>query len=369
MVLNIGEKIKMLRKQQNVTQEKLADYLSISYQAVSKWENGSALPDITLVPGIANFFGVSSDELLGMREDENIEELKQYENMYQENNRLGRVLDNIKLSRKVLAKYPRNYQWMLNLSYALVQYTATKEQEQYSKENGFMEEAISLCEKIREDCTIDSFRQGATQILCYNYPQIGKTDKAIELANEMPEMIISKEALLSRIYTGEEKIKQNQENLIQMIDMCCGIFVELSSDRVLGKDLSFEDKIKFIEASNTLYQTIFQNDEDSLFYACRLCRNYKRLAELWCATGDNTIVMNYLLLAEKTARVYDECSKLGKQKYKSIFANRCTYNPKNSGKNWEGTELSMLYHRTTESVFNNLRDIPEFIELQKRLKQ
>lgn len=39
-MLKIGEKIKELRKSQDVTQEKLADYLNISYQAVSKWENG-----------------------------------------------------------------------------------------------------------------------------------------------------------------------------------------------------------------------------------------------------------------------------------------------------------------------------------------
>lgn len=46
-MLKIGEKIKELRKSQDVTQEKLADFLNISYQAVSKWENGLAMPDIT----------------------------------------------------------------------------------------------------------------------------------------------------------------------------------------------------------------------------------------------------------------------------------------------------------------------------------
>ena len=40
MMLNIGKRIKDLRKSQDVTQEKLADYLNISYQSVSKWENG-----------------------------------------------------------------------------------------------------------------------------------------------------------------------------------------------------------------------------------------------------------------------------------------------------------------------------------------
>ena len=63
-MLNIGEKIKELRKAQGVTQEKLAEYLHISYQAVSKWENGLALPDLTLMPALSNFFGVSADYLL-----------------------------------------------------------------------------------------------------------------------------------------------------------------------------------------------------------------------------------------------------------------------------------------------------------------
>ena len=62
MALKICEKIKFLRNRQNITQEKLAAYLNISYQAISKWENGIALPDITLVPKISNFFGISADE-------------------------------------------------------------------------------------------------------------------------------------------------------------------------------------------------------------------------------------------------------------------------------------------------------------------
>ncbi len=81
-MLKIGEKIKELRKAQDITQEKLADYLNISYQAVSKWENGLALPDITLVPQLANFFGVSADELLGITKPEQSQELKEYEKRY-----------------------------------------------------------------------------------------------------------------------------------------------------------------------------------------------------------------------------------------------------------------------------------------------
>ena len=183
-MLKIGEKIKELRKSQDVTQEKLADYLNISYQAVSKWENGLALPDITLLPQLAIFFGVTVDELLGVTKPEQSQELTQYEKQYFKFGREGKVLEKIELCREVLSKYPRNYQWMINLAYALVSYGATKEQQEYRKEHKFIEEAIGLCEKVLEDCTIDSIRHSAIQILCYNYPDIGKKAQAKGLYSE-----------------------------------------------------------------------------------------------------------------------------------------------------------------------------------------
>ena len=204
-MLKIGQIIKGLRKKQDVTQEKLAAYLNISYQAISKWENGTALPDITLIPQIANFFGVTSDELLGMKDSTETEELKEYENVYQRNNRNGKVLDNINLAGEVLKKHPRNYQWMLNLAYPLTQCTSTKEQIAYAKENVFLQEAVDICERILEDCTIDSIRHSAIQILCYNYPLLGKTEKALTLAETMPDIWICKEELLSKIYNGEKR--------------------------------------------------------------------------------------------------------------------------------------------------------------------
>ena len=62
-MIKLGEKIKSLRKQQNISQEVFAGYLGVSFQAVSKWENGNTMPDVTLIPAIASFFGVSTDEL------------------------------------------------------------------------------------------------------------------------------------------------------------------------------------------------------------------------------------------------------------------------------------------------------------------
>ncbi len=62
--MNLADKLKALRKAKNVSQEKIAEYLGVSYQAVSKWENGVTSPDISLLPAIARYFGITVDELL-----------------------------------------------------------------------------------------------------------------------------------------------------------------------------------------------------------------------------------------------------------------------------------------------------------------
>ncbi|MBR3999990.1 MAG: helix-turn-helix transcriptional regulator, partial [Clostridia bacterium] len=65
MKLYIGENLKRLRNEKSVTQDTLAEYLGVTYQAVSRWENGQAYPDIELLPELARFFEVSLEELMG----------------------------------------------------------------------------------------------------------------------------------------------------------------------------------------------------------------------------------------------------------------------------------------------------------------
>ncbi|MGN1344604.1 MAG: helix-turn-helix domain-containing protein [Traorella sp.] len=62
--MNIGKTIADLRKQKNMTQSEVADVLGVTYQAVSKWERDESLPDIALLPAIADLFGISIDQLL-----------------------------------------------------------------------------------------------------------------------------------------------------------------------------------------------------------------------------------------------------------------------------------------------------------------
>lgn len=59
----IGLKIRYLRKQHNITQKDLAKSLCVTSQAISKWENGKNMPDISVLPMVARLFGISMDEL------------------------------------------------------------------------------------------------------------------------------------------------------------------------------------------------------------------------------------------------------------------------------------------------------------------
>ena len=60
-------RISELRKAKGISQQDLAGVLGVSFQSVSKWETGATMPDITLLPAIAEYFEVSVDELLGLK--------------------------------------------------------------------------------------------------------------------------------------------------------------------------------------------------------------------------------------------------------------------------------------------------------------
>ena len=76
MNLKIGEKIRELRLQHKMTQDQLADRLGVSYQSISRWENGITYPDIEFLPAIANYFSVSLDYLMGQDEVEKRKKIK-----------------------------------------------------------------------------------------------------------------------------------------------------------------------------------------------------------------------------------------------------------------------------------------------------
>ena len=67
MNIKIGAIIKKLRAENNITQDTLATAIGVTPQAISRWESEGGYPDIELLPALADFFSVSTDELLGYK--------------------------------------------------------------------------------------------------------------------------------------------------------------------------------------------------------------------------------------------------------------------------------------------------------------
>ena len=156
MELMIGERIKKYRKEREMTQEALAQALSLSPQSVSKWECGDGYPDITLLPALANFFEVTVDELIGNDEISAAEDIQ---------NNYFNVVDSLsseeslKLSLKYHKKYPRHWHIANALMYEITRY----HREKIDEYKPMLEE---ICDKILKECTDSVIRRNAIESMC-----------------------------------------------------------------------------------------------------------------------------------------------------------------------------------------------------------
>ena len=75
--MKLGLTISKLRKEKGMTQEELAEKVNVSAQAVSKWENDISMPDISVLPVLAEIFDVSIDELLAREKVSKVEILEE----------------------------------------------------------------------------------------------------------------------------------------------------------------------------------------------------------------------------------------------------------------------------------------------------
>ncbi|MGG6439786.1 helix-turn-helix domain-containing protein [Saccharococcus caldoxylosilyticus] len=91
-MMDLGERLKYLRKQQHWTQEQLAQYLNISRSQISKWENGDLLPDVQSLQKLSNLYNVSIDFLIG-RDSSKKELLREVRRWYQTDDISEKTLD------------------------------------------------------------------------------------------------------------------------------------------------------------------------------------------------------------------------------------------------------------------------------------
>ena len=163
---NIGQKIKELRKKNDLTQEKLADYLGVTYKSVSKWECGLTTPDLSLIGPLTKILQVSADELLGLTSEDTDTEREKYDRALQKYYDCEVTQLNYAWARAAVIDFPDNYRYMEWLAYAEY-YLAFEE---YQKANGsgsveFMNEmtdnALRRYETIIEKCSEQELKRKA----------------------------------------------------------------------------------------------------------------------------------------------------------------------------------------------------------------
>ena len=210
MKLNIGSKIKLLRKQRGLTQEQLAEALGISFQAISKWENGIALPDITLAPALASYFGVTMDELF----EYNLRETEEKINSICKEAFMCRNDDPIK-SRAILEEglksYPDNDILLNNLLYVM----------DYKYEP---DEVIRIANKLIDLTMHEDVKYDALRCLADAYKQKGDMESAEAAIELIPEIYFSKLSVAAWILTGKKQYDAAEkqkwiafEDLLQMM--------------------------------------------------------------------------------------------------------------------------------------------------------
>ncbi len=211
MNLLIGENIKRIRRERDLTQEEVAAHLGISFQSISKWERGDGYPDITMLPTLANYFGISVDDLLGMSEIAKSDRYNEINVIWTENNQKELHNENVVLMRQALKTFPNNALLLVQLSTSLEKLDGTDDEKLKN-----LRESIAIQEQILRYGE-DSEVRGATLFnICFAYWKIGEYEKALEQAKKLPNLYKARENALVYFLEGEAKHKIAKEALIPL---------------------------------------------------------------------------------------------------------------------------------------------------------
>ena len=203
MELNIGKRLRQLRRERELTQEEVANHLGISFQAISKWERGEGYPDITLLPLIANYFSVSVDWLLDMNGIEAKARYDDINRIWEENRVHGRHSENIELMREALREYPNDPLLLVQLSASLERFAREAASEAEKLE--YVRQSVDVQERILHYCDDCEVRGATMYNICFSYEKLGMHEKAVEQAKKLPNLYKARENALAALLTGEEK--------------------------------------------------------------------------------------------------------------------------------------------------------------------
>jgi len=255
----MGQIIRRLRKERNLTQEELAQQLNVTFQAVSRWENGTGMPDISQIVPLSNVFGVTTDVLFGKDGTDGDEAIasfirdteKKICNPPQGTNSLMWYKECCEDVQRMLEVYPNNYKLLTyslsNICCLLNHYKYSDDMQDPSEEKQRWESAcIRQANVILGHCTDSRYLNSANKWMAVYYRDMGNYVKMLEYADKITVFDPHEEGgswkavaydLLGR---KEESRRQNAENIYK-------IFEYLQSElQIIG--FSWEEEGRFEEA-------------------------------------------------------------------------------------------------------------------------
>ena len=309
MNINIAGNLKRLRRERDLTQDELAGFLGISFQAISKWERGNGYPDITFLPTLAKFFNVTIDELVGMDEIRSEERINEIHAQWKENNANGKDAENILTMREALRAYPNDYLCMVQLVTSLEKCKTAVEETEKNKA-----EALELSERIIEHCPDAGIRNAVLFNICHSYRKSGDAEMAVKKARQLPTIYKTQENALVMFLKGEEKIAVGQQAVIAIV---VSLFQQIlfMTDT---KQYSLEEKIAALKKCCKVAEILLENNDVPAVLHFKVSA-YIKMADIALNQDEKDTAIGYLQSAANNALMSIHLPQ--KKKPTSLLAN------------------------------------------------
>lgn len=346
----IGQRIKEYRRKCDLTQEKLADFLCVSYQAVSKWECGVANPDITMIGPQTKVLGISSDELLGLIDAGDAKRREELEKEYRESWNTGDLDKREEIVNILVSEYPHELKYRDWLADCIYYRAFDYEGERFAAE---IERSIKCYEMVIEGSPDGYIRNSAISGIVIAYSMLGRYDEGKKYAELYPEFVGStKDEVMWWCLTGDERVKQRHKVLSSKFEDIIGEMHSLGT--------------KYGELIIAMIKQMIP-DENYLYHHTDLFRAYIAVAKERAVTGDLDGAVEALVKARHHAGEFDRmCNEGGVYRYTSPYLEFAEVNTTKIMRTGTSTDTEdFVYFVTNADEFIPLRDRPDFMSLLK----
>lgn len=355
MKLYIGDTIKYLRKEKDITQEELADILGVSYQSVSRWENGICYPDMELLPAISEFFGITVDKLLGVDKAIESETVSEYLLRFQKAISQGKIDECIAVAREGVSEYPNNFVLLNKLMYALFISGDSDGNIPEWKENmeKYDAEITALGERIMKHCPDQNIRLEATSRLAFNHCEMGRNEIGRAIYESLPSAEFCKENQIWRSLVNNEKFSFMKNKIKQDYNALRSSIWLLANSGCLSDEQSVIAIQKILELEKIVYDG---NVTAEGWGASKLQLD---IAKLYARLGNNIEALEHLKIGAMAAKAFD--SRPEEQIFSSILLGDISAKRTDFETTDTRTLCEIMRDKWLSSIeFDNLRKSDEF---------